>query len=148
MTFAFTYLYFFFTCIWSLTRTAALFLFPLNFAKSMTFVVDCCTFQPKQKCAHFKCSLHDLSKLMIKHPIFLLIWFQGSKMKYYFSCWSSWYRSLHIFGGEQSSLKLKLLLFSKARSCKRSGTLFKSLLFWLAGEVSWLAVEVLSPCWK
>ena len=32
------------------------------------------------------------------------------------------------------------------RSCKRSETLFKSLLFWLAGEVSWLAVEVLSPC--
>jgi len=31
------------------------------------------------------------------------------------------------------------------RSCKRSETLFKSLLFWLAGEVSWLAVEVLSP---
>ena len=34
------------------------------------------------------------------------------------------------------------------RSCKRSKTLFKSLLFWLAGEVSWLAVEVLSPCRK
>ena len=34
------------------------------------------------------------------------------------------------------------------RSCKRSETLFKSLLFWLAGEVSWLAVEVLSPCRK
>ena len=34
------------------------------------------------------------------------------------------------------------------RSCKRSGTLFKSLLFWLAGEVNWLAVEVLSPCQK
>ena len=33
-----------------------------------------------------------------------------------------------------------------SRSCKRSGTLCKSLLFWLAGEVSWLAVEVLSPC--
>ena len=32
------------------------------------------------------------------------------------------------------------------RSCKRSETLFKSLLFWLAREVSWLAVEVLSPC--
>ena len=32
------------------------------------------------------------------------------------------------------------------RSCKRSGTLFKSLLFWLAVEVSWLAVKVLSPC--
>ena len=28
-----------------------------------------------------------------------------------------------------------------SRSCKRSGTLFKSLLFWLAGEVSWLAVD-------
>ena len=26
--------------------------------------------------------------------------------------------------------------------------MFKSILFWLAGEVSWLAVEVLSPCWK
>ena len=24
--------------------------------------------------------------------------------------------------------------------------MFKSLLFWLAGEVTWLAVEVLSPC--
>ena len=35
-----------------------------------------------------------------------------------------------------------------ARSCKRSETLFKSLLFWLAGDVSWLAVEVLSPCLK
>ena len=35
-----------------------------------------------------------------------------------------------------------------ARSCKRSKTLFKSLLFWLAGDVSWLAVEVLSPCQK
>ena len=34
----------------------------------------------------------------------------------------------------------------KARSCKRSRTLFKSLLFWLVGEVSWLAEEVLSPC--
>ena len=34
------------------------------------------------------------------------------------------------------------------RSCKRNETLFKSLLFWLAGEVSWLAVEVLSPCQK
>ena len=31
------------------------------------------------------------------------------------------------------------------RSCKRSETLIKSLLFWLAREVSWLAVEVLSP---
>ena len=34
----------------------------------------------------------------------------------------------------------------KSRSWRRSGTSFKSLLFWLAGEVSWLAVEVLSPC--
>ena len=34
------------------------------------------------------------------------------------------------------------------RSCKRSKTLFKSLLFWLAGEVSWLAAKVLSPCQK
>ena len=37
---------------------------------------------------------------------------------------------------------------SGTRSCKRSGTLFKSLLLWLAGEVSWLAEEVLSPCQK
>jgi len=36
----------------------------------------------------------------------------------------------------------------QARSCKRSETLFKSLHFWLAGEVSCLAVEVLSPCQK
>ena len=35
-----------------------------------------------------------------------------------------------------------------SRFCKRSGTFFKSLLFWLAGEVNWLAVEVLSPCQK
>ena len=34
------------------------------------------------------------------------------------------------------------------RFCKRSKTLFKSLLFWLARKVSWLAVEVLSPYWK
>ena len=36
----------------------------------------------------------------------------------------------------------------RTRSCKRSGTVFKSLLCWLAGEVSWLAVEVLSSCQK
>ena len=36
-------------------------------------------------------------------------------------------------------------LLSHTRSCKRSRTLFKSLPFWLAGEASWLAVEVLSP---
>ena len=35
-----------------------------------------------------------------------------------------------------------------ARSCKRSGTLVKSLLFWLAGKVSWPAEEVFSPCRK
>ena len=35
-----------------------------------------------------------------------------------------------------------------SRSCKRSETLFKSLLFWLAGEVSCLAKEALSPCRK
>ena len=34
------------------------------------------------------------------------------------------------------------------RSCKWSKTLLKSLLFLLAGEVSWLAVEVLSQCQK
>ena len=32
------------------------------------------------------------------------------------------------------------------RSCKSRETLFISRLFWLAGEVSWLAEEVLSPC--
>ena len=32
----------------------------------------------------------------------------------------------------------------KPWSCKRSETLLKSLLFWLAGEVSWLAVDTLS----
>ena len=31
-------------------------------------------------------------------------------------------------------------------SVKRSKTFFRSLLFCLTGEVSWLAVEVLSPC--
>ena len=30
----------------------------------------------------------------------------------------------------------------------KGAELFKSLLFWLAGEVSWLAIEVLSPCQK
>ena len=35
-----------------------------------------------------------------------------------------------------------------ARSCKRIESLLKSLLFWLVGDVSWLDVEVLSPCWK
>ena len=39
-------------------------------------------------------------------------------------------------------------LICRARSCKRSETLYKSLLFWLAGEVSWLALEVLSSCRK
>ena len=39
-------------------------------------------------------------------------------------------------------------LVGRSRSCKRSETLFKSLLFWLAGEVNWPAVEVLSPCQK
>ena len=36
----------------------------------------------------------------------------------------------------------------QARSCKRSRTLYKSLHFWLAGEFSWLAIEVLTPCQK
>ena len=44
--------------------------------------------------------------------------------------------------------KYNLLHWFPARSLKRSETLFKSLLFWLPGEVSWLAVEVLSPCQK
>ena len=43
------------------------------------------------------------------------------------------------------SPKMKLI---PSRSCKRNETLFKSLLFWLVCEVSWLAVEVLSPCRK
>ena len=38
----------------------------------------------------------------------------------------------NIIGGSGDSLP---------RSCKRSQTLFKSLLFWLTGEVSLLAVE-------
>jgi len=42
----------------------------------------------------------------------------------------------------------KFVSLLQARSCKRSETLFKSLHFWLAGEVSCLAVEVLSPCQK
>jgi len=29
---------------------------------------------------------------------------------------------------------------------KGAELLFKSLLFWLVGEVSWLAVQVLAPC--
>ena len=45
-------------------------------------------------------------------------------------------------------LGLTYVFMSDARSCKRSETLFKSLLFWLAGEVSCLAVEVLFPCQK
>ena len=36
----------------------------------------------------------------------------------------------------------------KARFCKRRGTLLISFLSWLAEEVCWLAVEVLSPCQK
>ena len=35
--------------------------------------------------------------------------------------------------------KIIFMLISKSRSCKRSGTLFKSLLFWLAGWRSELA---------
>ena len=34
------------------------------------------------------------------------------------------------------------------RFCIWRGTLFKSILSWLAVEVCWLAVEVLSPCQK
>ena len=36
-------------------------------------------------------------------------------------------------------------LLVNPRTCKRSENLFKSLLFWLAGKVSWLPVEVVSP---
>ena len=43
---------------------------------------------------------------------------------------------------------IQLYIVLNTRSCKRSEALFKSLLFWLAGEVSWLAVEGLSPCQK
>ena len=45
--------------------------------------------------------------------------------------------------GQMSMYKFRL-----ERSCKRSETFFTSLLFLLAGEVSWLPVEVLSPCQK
>ena len=70
---------------------------------------------------------------------------------------------LGSFKSESSSIKIEFNNLSKEvmslilcnfhgrqhpRSFKRSGTLFKSLLFWLAGEVSWLALEVLSPCRK
>ena len=61
--------------------------------------------------------------------------------------------------GVPSQGKIKIILYQlkprvytknvtivQSRSCKRSET--KSLLFWLAGEVSWLAVVVLSPCRK
>ena len=48
----------------------------------------------------------------------------------------------------EAEFDIMLNTYMYPRSCKRSGTLFKSLLFWLAGEVSWLAVEVLSPCQK
>ena len=43
---------------------------------------------------------------------------------------------------------VKGILVFKDYSCQGfvSETLFKSLLIWLAVEVSWLAVEVLSPC--
>ena len=39
-------------------------------------------------------------------------------------------------------LRLGWGCIGEPRSCKRSKTLFKSLLFWLAGEVSWLAVAL------
>ena len=51
--------------------------------------------------------------------------------------WKLEFRSF-LFKGRFAVLKTPLI----ERSCKRRGTLFKSLLFWLAGEVSWLAVEV------
>ena len=50
--------------------------------------------------------------------------------------------------GNEKMVNVLWEFLSRPRSCKRSETLFKSLLFWLAGEVSWLAVEVLSPCQK
>ena len=60
-------------------------------------------------------------------------------------------KSLHLLLCLWSQLVFALIykdltgLGLRPRSCKRSGTLFISLLFWLAGEVSWLAVEVLAP---
>ena len=57
---------------------------------------------------------------------------------------------IHWFGGRHSNVPESNFIIGviQSRSYKRSETLFKSLLFWLAGEVSWLAVEVLSPCRK
>ena len=49
---------------------------------------------------------------------------------------------------DKISLFFVCLTLEISRSCKRNKTLFRSLLFWLAGEVSWLAVEVLSQCQK
>ena len=56
--------------------------------------------------------------------------------------------SSHVFIFGISYSSQKAVRGSNTRSCKRSETLFKSLLFWQAGEVNWLAVEVLSPCRK
>ena len=73
-----------------------------------------------------------------------------SAHEYIESWWSSFVNSL--FAGVHFLNKYVTIEGSievvKARSCKRSETLFKALIFWLAGEVNWLAVEVLSPCQK
>ena len=53
-----------------------------------------------------------------------------------------------IVGAISKNVWSSVLTGLKSRFYKRSETLFKSLLFWLAEEVSWLAVEVLSPCQK
>jgi len=59
---------------------------------------------------------------------------------------------LGIFQSPPKSAEIALLaeqmFWCHARFCKRSETSFKSLLFWLAGELSWLAVKVLFPCQK
>ena len=64
--------------------------------------------------------------------------------------WALW-----PWGREGKNLELvrdENMIFGKKefwpRSCKRSKTWFKSLFFWFDGEVSWLAVEVLSQCLK
>ena len=48
-----------------------------------------------------------------------------------------------IGGAISKNVWSSVLTGLKSRFYKRSETLFKSLLFWLAGEVSWLAVGVL-----
>ena len=72
----------------------------------------------------------------------LTLLLESCVMSSYFESTISDYSDASILHTLCTCIAFKIL----PRSCKRSRTLFKSLLFWLAGEVSWLAVEVLSPC--